>query len=65
MTYQDVLRELADAHGVATRYFASDGEEITATDDTLVKILRALDVPLSATPDETEIRDALDRKSVV
>lgn len=59
MTYQDVLRELADAHGVATRYFASDGEEITATDDTLVKILRALDVPLSATPDETEIRDAL------
>ena len=59
MTYQDVLRELADAHGVATRYFASDGEEITVTDDPLVKILRALEVPLSATPDETELRDAL------
>jgi len=60
VTNQDVLRELADAHGVATRYTASDGEEITVTDDTLLKTLRALGVALSAAPDGEELRAALD-----
>src|SRR5699024_1907241 len=60
VTNQDVLRELADAHGVATRYTASDGEEITVTDDTLLKTLRALGVALSDAPDGAELRAALD-----
>ncbi|MDO5512389.1 4-alpha-glucanotransferase [Corynebacterium sp.] len=59
MTYQDVLKELADAHGVATRYTASDGEEITVTDDTLLKTLRALGVALSDAPAEDELTAAL------
>ncbi|QGU05204.1 4-alpha-glucanotransferase [Corynebacterium comes] len=59
MNNQDVLRELADAHGVATRYTASDGEEIIVTEDTLLKTLRALGVPLSDTPDTAELESAL------
>ena len=60
VTNQDVLRELADAHGVATRYTASDGEEIVVTEDTLLKTLRALGVVLSDAPDGAELRAALD-----
>lgn len=59
MTNQDVLRELADAHGVATHYTASDGEGITVSEDTLLKTLRALDVKLSEHPDDAELHEAL------
>lgn len=59
VTNQDVLRELADAHGVATRYTASDGEEITVTEDTLLKTLRALGVALSDAPDAEELASVL------
>lgn len=59
VTIQDVLRELADAHGVATRYTASDGAEITVTEDTLLKTLRALGVVLSDTPEPDELHAAL------
>ncbi|RNE49594.1 4-alpha-glucanotransferase [Corynebacterium alimapuense] len=52
MTYQDVLRDLADAHGVATQYTASDGELIGVSQDTLIKTLRALGVQLGDDPDE-------------
>jgi len=55
VTYQDVLRELADAHGVATRYTASDGQEVVVTDDTLLTTLRAFGVALSDAPDEAEL----------
>jgi len=60
VTYQDVLRELADAHGVATRYTASDGEEIVVTDDTLLKTLRALGVELADAPAEADLAAALE-----
>ena len=59
VTNQDVLRELADAHGVATRYTASDGEEIIVTEDTLLTTLRALGVTLSDAPDAEELAAVL------
>lgn len=60
MTYNDALRELAAVHGVATQYRASSGEQITVSEDTLLKTLRALDVdPGDGT--ETALRRALTR----
>ena len=59
MTYQDVLRELSDAHGVATQYTDSDGEQVIVSEDTLLKTLRALGVPLIDAPSEHDLHSAL------
>lgn len=59
MTYQDVLRELSDAHGVATQYTDSDGEQVIVSEDTLLKTLRALGVPLIDAPSEDDLHSAL------
>ncbi|WP_197088338.1 4-alpha-glucanotransferase [Corynebacterium occultum] len=62
MTYHDALRELATVHGVATEYWASSGEQVIVSEDTLLKILRALGVELGEadTPvDEAMLRAAL------
>ncbi|MGP6172695.1 4-alpha-glucanotransferase [Corynebacterium sp. A21] len=58
MTYHDALRELATAHGVATEYWASSGEQVLVSEDTLLKILQALGVDLGA-GDEAGLRAAL------
>ncbi|MGD7002873.1 4-alpha-glucanotransferase [Corynebacterium halotolerans] len=60
MTNDDVLRELAAAHGVATEYGASSGEQVTVSEDTLLKTLRALDVELGDAS-SAQLRAALDR----
>lgn len=65
VTYHDALRELATAHGVATEYRASSGEQITVSEDTLLKILRALGVELGGPDtevDEAGVRAALERR---
>lgn len=46
MITDDALRELAAVNGVATEYWASDGKQITVSEDTLLKTLRALGVEL-------------------
>lgn len=60
VSYQDVLRELAAVNGVSTDYRASNSEQITVSEDTLLKTLRALDIDLG---DESEsaLRTALRR----
>ncbi|ALC06458.1 4-alpha-glucanotransferase [Corynebacterium deserti GIMN1.010] len=54
MTARGSLNELADLYGVATFYTDYKGAHVEVSDDTLVKILRALGVDLG-TPTEAEI----------
>ena len=46
MGYQDLLRELATEHSIATGYTAYGGHYLGVTDDTLIKILHCMGVDL-------------------
>ena len=62
MTARGFLKELAELYGVATSYTDYKGAHVDVSDDTLVKILRALEVDLGtsvsspdvSTPDSSE-----------
>lgn len=56
MTARGPLNELADLYGVSTSYTDYKGAHIEVSDDTLVKILRALKVDLGA-PETTDPSD--------
>lgn len=60
MSIDDALRELAAVNGVATEYWASNGEQITVSEDTLLKTLRALGVELGQAS-EADLAAALAR----
>lgn len=55
-----MLRELAAVNGVATEYQASNGEQVTVSEDTLLKTLRALGVEFGAAT-AAELQAALTR----
>lgn len=59
MTYRQLLEELASNHGISVGYFSQGGQWIDVSDDTLEYTLRALDVNLSANPDEQELTTRL------
>ena len=60
MTHLDALIELAKAYGIAPSYTDSGGKTVTATADTLVKLLRAMGVKLGEAeePAESDIQAA-------
>lgn len=51
MSYFESLKELADLYGVATSYWSSNGEFIEVSEDTLLKILHALEVDVQPNQD--------------
>ena len=59
MTYRQLLEELASNHDISVGYFSQGGEWIDVSDATLEYTLRALDVNLSAEPDEDELTNRL------
>ncbi|MFH0411366.1 4-alpha-glucanotransferase [Corynebacterium sp. L4756] len=59
MTYRKLLEELAGNHNISTGYYSQSGQWIHVSDATLEYTLRALDVPLSANPDDAELTNLL------
>lgn len=61
MSYVDALKELAGAYGIASEYTAISGERISASEDTLVKLLRAMGVDLGdgEMPTQEQVHAAL------
>lgn len=64
VSYQEILRELASAHAIATGYTGYGGHYVDASDETLIKILRAYGVDLGPNewPDEHQLGTALQRR---
>lgn len=61
VSYQEILRELASAHSIATGYTGYGGHYVEASDDTLIKTLRAFGVDLGSqeAPSEEDLGRAL------
>ncbi|WP_370625067.1 4-alpha-glucanotransferase [Corynebacterium sp. TAE3-ERU12] len=55
------LAELADDLGIATWYTASDGSHIDVSRETILAIIKAMDVDLGSDPDDDTIRAARQR----
>ena len=51
MATSDDLRTLADAHGIQVQYWSASGQDTTLPDETLRKLLAALDVPTESDED--------------
>ncbi|AKK11588.1 4-alpha-glucanotransferase [Corynebacterium uterequi] len=62
MSYEDNLKHLAQAFGIATDYLAITGETVEATGDTLLQLLRAMGVDLPTDPTEADLAQALESK---
>ncbi|AIT61594.1 4-alpha-glucanotransferase [Corynebacterium doosanense] len=62
MTYMDKLRDLADDYAISTEYTDNSGNTVSASQDTLLKLLIALGAPLSEGADEQELTEALRRR---
>ncbi|MDR7329982.1 4-alpha-glucanotransferase [Corynebacterium guangdongense] len=60
MTYEEALKELATSYGIAPQYTSISGQQVVASTDTLVKLLRAMGVDLgdSETPTGEEVAAA-------
>ncbi|WP_027011772.1 4-alpha-glucanotransferase [Corynebacterium freiburgense] len=62
MTYRDELKNLAEAHRVATSYYSATGEYVEVSEDTLLKTLNALGVNVGFgenAPTEDALRAAI------
>ncbi|AWB81455.1 4-alpha-glucanotransferase [Corynebacterium yudongzhengii] len=64
MTNQETLKELAADYGIATSYTSSAGERITASDRTLVTLLKAMGAALSDDPTDHELTAALNERRI-
>lgn len=61
MADTDLLEQLATAYGFSLSYRGQNNEIVASPRESLVKLLKALDVPLSDEPAHEELTEALDR----